>query len=231
MVVLKNTICIIQTRSFISVPHFFAFFAGDGPPVLLFLPGFPTFAGLDFGAFTDFVNFFGVATFFEGVFLTAAGFLAEDEAAFLAGATFSSVFLVAGAGALRTFTAAFGDLGDFVSGFEDTFDTFVVFTGLAAVTVLGDFVEAAPFASLDFAGLFAVLVVVVVVALGALVASFVTSFIPAAAGVGSLGAFVGFLSSSESLKEFLTLYTLPCFVMFRSWTDKIFLKFGGNPVL
>jgi hypothetical protein len=142
--------------------------------------------------------------FFLGVvFLKLGAFFA---AGFFVGAvSFSPAFLVAVAGvALRGFAAAaaFGTLADFVSGRP----------GLGALTGLA----AAPIA-LEFP----------------ITASFLTALISLLTLIAGmdLGALTGFFKSSDSLKEFLTLYTLPCLVMLRSWTDKIFLKLGGNPLL
>jgi hypothetical protein len=178
--------------------YFLAFLAGDAAVVLLVLPVFAAFTVLGFAAFTDFGDFFGVTTFFGAVFLTAAGFLAGEAAAgFLAGeAVFSSTFLVvAAAGALR-FPAVLVALAGFVSAFEALTD-FGASAGLAAAAVReGDLGTDVPL-NVFFkrpAGFFATLV-----ALGASL-SF-TSLIDAT----GLGALVGFLSSSESLKEFLTL--------------------------
>ncbi len=179
--------------------YFLAFLAGDAAVVLLVLPVFAAFTVLGFAAFTDFGDFFGVTTFFGAVFLTAAGFLAGEAAAagFLAGeAVFSSTFLVvAAAGALR-FPAILVALPGFVSAFEALTD-FGALAGLAAAAVWeGDLGTDVPL-NVFFkrpAGFFATLV-----ALGASL-SF-TSLIDAT----GLGALVGFLSSSESLKEFLTL--------------------------
>ncbi len=143
-----------------------------------------------------------------GDFFTTGTFFGAvflTAAGFLTGAVFSSSFLVA-AGTLLL-KAAFGAIAGFF------LRDFGAFTGLAAAVVF--FTRPAGFLT-------------TLVGLGALVCS--PSFTSLINATG-LVALVGFLSSSESLKEFFTLKTFPCFVKFRSWMDKVFLKFGGKPVL
>lgn len=212
--------------------YFLAFFDGGGGAtpdllVLLAVAAAALVLTLGFAAvFTDLETSFlpGVTTFLaveEDFFLTgaAAAFFTGDAAALLlagAAAALNSssaffVVLVATAGAFLRggggFTAAFDNLGALGGALG----------ALAADLVFFKRVAGGGFFAATFVGF-----------KGALI-SLTLDLSIAATTTGLLGALDS--TSFCSLKEFLILYTFPCFVMLRSWLDKIFLKLGGKPAL
>ncbi len=180
-------------------PHFLALLAGDGT-VLLILPGITAdLEDLDFADLTDLGAFLGVPTFFfDAVFFTAVGLFVREAAGFLAAegaVTFSSSLdLLAATGALRGgFTSTgftdFGALGDLGT---------LVGLATAAPPPSLTALDRAPLAVLLFTRLEAFFATLV--GLWALI-----SLLLSLMAIAALGALTGFLSSSESLKEFLTL--------------------------